>query len=322
MYRFTMPSSYLTKEQRIHELNMQFDDYLNSIEAKNIVCLLTGRSPSSLNNWQDFIISYDIRKGQERQRFKTNQDLENILEKNRETLYNLFKELGMISINNPIINNPTHILILGASYNASYNRTLSIQNLINNGTLSTANLVDISALGTYRIIAPIERVDPVFSSTKETEFGVLTDSFSSVFGCTNYSDSFYGGKNTNIISCIRKFNDETDISYNIYAAPSSNPTERANSNDTYNFYFKNNIINSQEKFLLVTNNVYCNYQFIPFAIRILSSDLDIDFDIIGCSNDSNLTLSNEYSPSRYLQDFISIIDWIIKFKNMFSETVK
>lgn len=317
-----MPLSSLPKIDRIRRLNKQFDEFLFSQASRKLMKILSGEELSKNNTWDKFSKVYDTRKGGERQEAVAGDTLKNLLEENRQELYDIFYELGFLSINTPRFDNPNHILILGASHNASYKRTFAVKKLIEHNEISTAELKDISALTTYRIISPAERKASCFTSEKETEFGVLCDSFSTLFDCTEYTDEFNSSRNTNIISCIRKYSSDK-IKYQVYAAPSSQLDSRANSDDTYRFYFEknfeNNEVASQDRHLLITNNVYCNYQFIPFAMQILSNDWLIDFDIIGCSDDKDITLVSEYDPNRYLQDFISILDWIKKFKAAFDE---
>ena len=322
MIRFTMPSKDLTKEEKIKELNVQFDSFLTSPALSGIIEILKDSTTVKPKVIKNFFFSFDARRRSngtsvERQSIKTPEELKQIFESNREALYDFFTELGLLSINKPLISQPRHLLILGASYNACYNRTLGARRLIDTDEIDTSKLQDISALGTYRIIAPVETKTPVFISSRETEFGVLSDCFTDIFNLKDYQDTFKGGLNTNEISCIRKFDFSDKTLYRVYSAPSSEPNRRANSEDTYTQYITDNKLKEDDSCLLITNNVYCNYQFIPFALKLLNDDLNIDFDIIGCSNDQAITKADEFDPNSYLQVVISIIDWIYRFKEAF-----
>ena len=79
-----------------------------------------------------------------------------------------------------------------------------------------------------------------------------------------------------------------------------------------------NISDDAAKVLVITNNQYCNYQFLGFAMAILERDRNnVDFDIIGCSPDDKLATAKSYNSNQFFGDIRNAIDWINKFREQF-----
>lgn len=309
-----MPSARLTTEERIVELDYQFNSFLNSKELKRVFQLLDIFGDTISQQCENLKKEYDIRGNYERQAISLEDRKRGIEEKLapvKEELFSVFDELGLISINKPIFDAYNHILILGGSYMACFDRTHAGSKYLSPSTVS------VVAPTCYRMIDPKERRDKRLSD-KETEFGVLTDAFISVFGLKEYEDCYKGNINTNEIECVRKFASLSKTEFIVYAAPSREKNRRADSMDTYNYFFdKATFIEEDDNALLVTNNIYCNYQFIPFAIAVLERRLPLNFDIVGCSDDDSLTNAKEYDLVSHIGELISIMDWIYFFKNKF-----
>ena len=327
MIRFTMPEKNLCKSEKIRQLNSQFDKFLSSPALQGLVEILKDSTLADSNDIRQFFASFDARKDPqsekgspiERQCIRTPKELREIFESNREELYSHFYDLGFFSINKPIKEEfkPKHILILGASFNACFNRTLGTKRILKDNLIDSSNLEYISSLGAYRIINPAEKKNSAFESHCETEFGALSDALISVFELDSYEDEFKGPLNINKNCCIRTFTRKDNVLYRVYAAASSEPNRRADSSDTYKQYIAHNNLKN-DSCLLITNNIYTNYQFIPFCIEVLKHDLDIEFDIIGCSKDEDITKKDEFDPYAYTQNVISIITWIYIFKETFN----
>ena len=177
MFRFLMPNP--TDIPDINErkalLNLQMEQFLKS-DPLNDLCSILDASLLEICN------EYDIRaksSGQviESQEIKKNSHLEEI----KKPLFPIFRELGFFDINKPFTEEIDHIIILGGSYNACYNRTLSGKQFL------TDNVKSFDGIACYRPINPIERENSIFVSNCETEFGAMYDAFASVLNDPNLS---------------------------------------------------------------------------------------------------------------------------------------
>ena len=106
--------------------------------------------------------------------------------------------------------------------------------------------------------------------------------------------------------------------HSIFGAPSLEPgIRRADTFDSLNFYLKKQALTDSERLLFVTNNVYCNRQFLQLASEFISSDEILDFDIIGCSKGDKITSADTYNVPLYVSELTGIIDWIKRFTGKF-----
>ena len=308
MIRFTMPSSSLCREEQIADLKSQFNDFMNS-DALSDICRLLGTDAYSIAE------KYNPRKASKRimevQYAHTYSSLESL----RYDLYPLFRELGFIDINEPASRGYTRIVVLGGSLNACFLRAYAAADYL------TEDVISADAISCYRPISPVERSSSSFESVFDTEFGVMSDAMVSAFGLdgVNYTDDFVSDRNLNGISCIRSFDESASgCMHSIFGAPSLEPgIRRADTFDSLNFYLKKQALTDSERLLFVTNNVYCNRQFLQLASEFISSDEILDFDIIGCSKGDKITSADTYNVPLYVSELTGIIDWIKRFTGKF-----
>lgn len=230
-----------------------------------------------------------------------------VLESKRERLYPLFRELGFIDINSPRKSENSRVIVLGGALGACLDRTECAARCIDDITRS------VDGLTCYRPINPVERKYPGMSGA-DTEFGAMSEDFVKVFGLQDCDvrDDFTGNRNLNSISCVREYEKEASrVQYRIFAAPSEDPgTRRADTGDSLVFYLKHNKwIDADESLLFITNNRYCNRQFLQLAYHLLLQGCPARMDIAGCFGDDRIIGVDEYDPFQYLQDLIGIIDW-------------
>ena len=103
----------------------------------------------------------------------------------------------------------------------------------------------------------------------------------------------------------------------VFAAPSSEPSiRRADTGDTLKFYMENAGIQDGESLLAITSNRYCNRQFLQLAYQIIKENRRVGLDVIGNYSDEELGVLKGYDPYQYIQDVISIIDWIKRFRSV------
>lgn len=311
MIRFQMPDREMDFMARAAFIEEQLKEFLGSEPLREIFSLLDA-------DLETIGIKYNGRKKGggmvETQELYPSEALEG----KRERLYPLFRELGFFDINAPIHSENSHVIVLGGALTACLDRTECADKWIGKGTRF------MDGLACYRPINPVERKRPGFDA--ETEFGAMTKSFLDVFKLreAHCFDDFTGDRNLNSISCIREYHrDGETLKYRIFAAPSSEPeARRADTGDTLRFYLRNNSIGKDDTLLFITNNRYCNRQFLQLSYCMLMEKCSPGIDIIGCSDDDRVMTAEKYDPFQYLQDLIAIIDQAGRFsalyKNEFS----
>lgn len=233
------------------------------------------------------------------------------LEPLRDKLYPLIDELGFLHINKPLAERHSRVLVLAGAFNACFTNTIAAAEWKDPSTLS------VDGLSCYRPVNPKERASSTFAFPSDTEYGVMTDAFSNVFGLaeSGCQDVFTGDRNLNRISCIREFAARPDgCLHRVYAAPSSEPgLRRADTADTLGFYVENAGVSPGDSLLAVTSNRYCNRQFLQLAHYVIKNDLPVTLDVAGCFPDERVMSVERYVPFQYLQDLIGILDWIGRF---------
>ena len=303
-----MPRAGTPLEEKKRMLKDQFDGFLRSDALGELLSLLETdieRLPEDYSGRKK--VSGGIMETQDMRAMPE-------LEPLRHKLYPLFDEMGAFRINSPVKDSNTSILIYGGALGACFDRTGYGAQFV------TAKTTSVDALTCYRPINPVERKKSGSASMADTEFGALTEAFEKVFGLSSsgWDDSFHGDRNLNSISCCRMHEqDSTTTAYRIYAAPSSDPEiRRADTGDCLSFYLKNTHPGEEESLLTITNNRYCNRQFIQTAYELIVGGCDADFDIVGCHPDEKIIGVEKYDPMQYLQDLIGVLDWIEKFRRL------
>ena len=304
MFRFIMPDPELDRSGQIHFLNEQFDAFLYSDALRELFCLLDVDRSS-------FSRIYNGRRFSDGKVLET-QELEPLaaLDQHRERIYPLLEELGFFSINKPVEADHSHLVVLGGSLEACYTRTEAAKNW----TTPAARSID--GLACYRPINPKERVGISCLSDCDTEFRAMAESFTSVFSLTPiWTDDFQSDRNLNSISCVRSFFDSKEKrQYRVFAAPSTQPEQRrADTGDSFLFYLQKTKLSAADSLLFLTNNRYCNRQFLQIAFLLMKQEHPVRFDIIGCTPDERVISCERYDPFQFFQDLIGVLDWIDLF---------
>ena len=321
MIRFLMPLASLSLEERVKDLNLQFDRFLNSD------CLREYLSFFKIESTNPEVISkalgrYDPRDTGDLKKESQEVKASDYLLSLKSELFPFYREMGLVDINRPNRDYYDRIVLLGGSANSNFDKTKAAKRLLNN------NVREVSALSCFRPIPysdidnVLNREDNIKTTPFETEFG----SFLSAY--TNYLDAdeiciehvINSPRNINKSSAIKTFRDKEmkDRIYKVYACPSLTDTERAGTYDTCVHYLDSINVDEKAAILFVTNNQYVNYQFLGAAISVLECKRHcIDFDIVGCSPDNNLTSEDEYNVVQYFGDIRYSIQWIDRFRKKF-----
>lgn len=299
-----MPDPELPRTLQLSLLRSQFEAFLNSDALKELLGLLeVDRSTFSL--------VYNSRRCASGRILET-QDLEPAaaLEQHREKIYPLLEELGFLTVNKPLEPDHSHLVVLGGSLEACYTRTKAAAAWL------TPSVRNADGLACYRPIHPKERAGSSFLPECETEFSAMTGSFMSAFSLSpKWKDDFHGDRNLNSISCVREFSNTRDgRQYRVFAAPSTQPGQRrADTGDSFLFYLRQTAFSSSDSLLILTNNRYCNRQFLQLAYLLMKQNCPLRFDIIGCTPDERIIGRGCYDPLQFLQDLIGVLDWIERF---------
>lgn len=312
-----MPPSSEPREERIRLLNEQFEQFLSSETLKEYLAILDIRSTDPKDILRE-METYNTRKGADGLIYESQTaPLNAVLEANKPELFPIYDEMGLVSVNKPLPGDDfDKIIVLGGSANANYNRTAAVAGYLNE------NVGEVAALSCFRPIPQKERKNCSHPGPFETEVGAMHFAFTSLFELTEEPELESGNypRNLNLAENIRTYHDESGRKYRIFASPSQTDTERPGTYDTIVHYLSNIGDGNAHRMLVITNNQYCNYQFIPFALALLECGRDnIDFDIVGCSDDDHLISPEKYNTNQFFGDIKSEIEWIINFRKSLIE---
>ncbi len=308
MFRFIMPDPELPRTEQLRLLRTQFDAFLSSDALRDLLSLLEV-DRAGLSH------VYNGRRLSDGRILET-QELEpvNTLNRHRERIYPLLEELGFLTINKPLDQVYSRLIVLGGSLEACYTRTKAAEEWM------TPSVLSVDGLACFRPIHPKERSFKPELSACETEFGAMTESFASVFSLPHaWEDDFHGDRNLNSISCVRILSDmRNGRKYRVFAAPSTQPElRRADTGDSVLFYLRQTEPCDSDPLLFLTNNRYCNRQFLQLAWLMMRQENPIRFDVIGCTPDERVISRERYDPFQFLQDLIGVLDWIERFSDFF-----
>lgn len=308
MFRFVMPDPVLPRSEQLALLRRQFDAFLCSDALKELFALLEVDRAS-------FSRVYNGRRLSDGRILET-QELEPVraLDRHRERIYPLLEELGFLTINKPLTQDYSRLVVLGGSLEACYTRTKAAAEWM------TPSVRSVDGLACFRPIHPKERTSNPELPSCETEFGAMAESFASVFSLPHaWTDYFQGDRNLNSISCVRRLRDKQDgRQYRVFAAPSTRPElRRADTGDSVLFYLRQAKPCASDSLLFLTNNRYCNRQFLQLAWLLMKQESPLRMDVIGCTPDERVISRERYDPFQFLQDLIGVLDWIERFSESF-----
>ena len=179
----------------------------------------------------------------------------------------------------------------------------------------------IIALSAYRPLAESEIKGYIdyYAPEAITEFDAITKGMATVFHA-NHGYEDHSVKNDNIYICsnIRRFKDlYDDIPLYCIAAPSTDLLRRANSDDCFEFFYKNFKVAEGAKIINCTSQIYTTYH----QVRALKYAMkyNIEIDTVGYSADLNAPdgmqgKKSKYSNAvNYLQEIKSTIDAMCDF---------
>ena len=305
-----MPQSSLPREVRIRTLDSQFESFLNSDALKEYLEILDIRD-NTPERLLDELNIYNTRKAADGHIYESQQaPLNEVLETHREKLFPVYDRLGLVSINKPVKYDYDTIVVLGGSANANYDRSAAALRFLHN------DVREVTGLSCFRPLPTSEKKACKHPGIFETEFGSFIFAFNDLFSLTENTEKEVSSypRNINQAMDIKTYSDAEGRTFRLFASPSLKAAERPGTYDTCVHYLQN-IDEGPHRILVITNNQYCNYQFIPFAQAVMESGRDdIDFEIIGCSDDDHLITAEKYKTGQFNGDIRSSIEWIINFR--------
>ena len=227
-----------------------------------------------------------------------------IEEKYGDVIIDCAAKLGMAGITDTSIE-PDYILPLGGARMQNYYRPLMARHIVDAHDIKNKKIV---ALGSGRPLADIEKEHAyTYAPGAATEYDALRMGLAKAFGVPDSftADDHMDEDNPNLNRGILKM----DTAYNgnglhALAAPSTDPERRANSIDTFLSFFKCFEPKEGSSILLVTTQIYVNYQlarFLPFAL-----EYDLKADCVGM--DDTITGGVKAKPVNYMQEIKAVIN--------------
>ena len=149
-----------------------------------------------------------------------------------------------------------------------------------------------------------------YAPEAKTEFDAISRGLEIAF---DLEDNFVEEKsihtNENLSWAVRKYNNRV---FSI-AAPSSIPTKRANTIDTFEFFMKKFDIKEGDRILLLTASIFVPYQLFRFIPIAIEHGLEVDCLGIGDMSDGVEFLKT----SNYLQEIRATVNAIVNLKDRY-----
>jgi hypothetical protein len=317
------------KADRITVLKNNMSEWLNKRSLSDLVKSFGGVVPDDLDLndlvrfFDDFSNRWDYRsiqkqafdsKIREGTRWLINND--QLSEFQKECALKAACDLGLMNNNEPAASAYDYIWILGGAKLSCLLRARLAQHIVSDKHLKPKSVVFLASM---RPITDTEfEAINTYAPNAKTEFDLCVSSAKQHFCVSDmYSEERYDNDvNTNCSWIIRTYN-TSHFEVIVLAAPSSDPNKRrANSVDTYNFFFKNFLASEETSVLLITSQIYVPYQHLE-ALRTIALPYKIDLDTVGFPSEWGGSLQGMNEPSNYLQEIRSTIQSIKRFLDVY-----
>ena len=302
-----------SKKERIIKLFNSIKEWLYSKDFIYLLSLYGGNIDKNKDFEENllYIVEF-VKRWDFRIKLKGNNERWNIPKnieikgKQKQKALEAIRNLNMIDSSIPSTI-PDYILVLGGDRKANYNRTLLAKETIDNLNIKNAKIV---ALTTLRPISEEEK-DESYVDKIKYEYDDINIDFEKFLNTKEYEEKIKDNPNVYLNTCYRLYKEEYNNNkvYSL-AAPSSDPTRRANSKDTFDYFFESFNIEENTSILLITSQTYYNYQFLRFAD--IAIDNNYNLECIG----SSMNVEN-FNLNTYLQDIKSALDSIILLYNKY-----
>jgi hypothetical protein len=253
--------------------------------------------------------AYDMKVGEGARWLLSNDDL---LEEQRALALSAAFDLGLCNNDIPSRNEFDYVWVLGGAKLSCLLRSRLAARTIQQMTDSPKAVV---LLASTRPIGDAERdATNTYAPDAQTEFDLFVAAAETEFCVSSdFEEECYNdNENVNSSWIIRKY-PTTSCNVFVIAAPSSEPDKRrANSADTYEFFFERFNVSEGSSILLTTSQIYVPYQHTE-AVRTIAIPHNIYLDTIGFLPEWGGKLQGMNEPSNYLQEIRSTIQAINRF---------
>lgn len=316
---------------RVRRMYETLDEWLRSPALASLIRSFGSEIPSHLATvdlaaWLlDFSERWDFRRLQqgtlakdtgERSRWLITDS--SLTESQRSIVNEAARELGLIGIEIPSKYAYDFVWVLGGARLSCLLRPRFAAYLVNEHALQCGA---IALLASGRPISSTEReATDTYAPEAETEFDLINRGVEIAFGMPpSFTEERHDdAKNLNQSWIIRRY-DKTDRVPPILSmsAPSSEPeTRRANSADTYEFFFDKIQAPPGASLLLITSQIYVPYQQLE-AIRTVALRHNVVIETVGFPREWSGDLQGMTEPGNYLQEIRSTIQSANRFFGAF-----
>lgn len=311
---------------KISELDQRIRAWLYSDGLQNIVHAFGGHYPDTksidfLAKWLlAFSEKWDYRNHQKQARDeKTGENTrwqvssDTITPEQKDAVEKGIAALGLTGIQTPVERNFDYIITLGGARFSCLYRPRYMYELLTRHGISAKSAILLSGM---RPVSESERTaTDSYAPLARTEYDLINAGAEQSFRIApNYMEERYCNENPNSSWAFRAY-DVLDNQIPLFsiAGPSSEPDKRrANSADTYQFFFKKFKIAAGQKLLLVTSQIYVPYQQIE-ALRTLALPYELYIETVGFPIDKANKLQGMTEPANYLQEIRSAIQAINRY---------
>ena len=326
--RLQCPDCNRDKNERINEILKQIDLWTVSDELRKLMeifnadkNILAENIKERLQSLVRFSEQWDYRRIQresvttrenEAARWLLKDDA--FIEENKDLILSSAEALGLIDVTEPVYDSYDYILILGGARYSNLHRAREAAHIVKTKNISGSKII---GLGSMRPISESERetVD-TYAPGADTEFDAMEAGLKDAFDTGEvYKEDKYDDDNINLSWRIKYFKDNDNRNeILLMAAPSLDADRRANSADTYEFFFNHFRPEKGSRILICTSSIYIPYQHMKF----FENDIryDVQSDMIGARTYlyTDAVLSK---PVNYLQEIraaiMAMADFTVKF---------
>ena len=223
--------------------------------------------------------------------------------------------LGLIGVQIPVETEFDYVIALGGARFSCLYRPRYAQELIASQKIKTKSAVLLSGM---RPVSESERAaTDTYAPGAATEYDLINAGAEQSFELSrNYKEEIYHNENPNKSWAVRCYDSPNGkIPVFSVSGPSSEPEKRrANSADTYKFFLEKFNVQSGQKLLLITSQIYVPYQQIE-AVRTLAEPYNLYIETVGFPTEWSGQLQGMMEPANYLQEIRSTIQAINRYLN-------
>jgi len=227
------------------------------------------------------------------------------------------KVLGLLGVSEPREKSYDYVLVLGGARLSCLLRPRLAAEIVKARNLQPKAVL---LLASARPVAESERdATDTYAPDAVSEFDLINAGAEQSFQIegTFTEDRYEDPQNVNNNWTVRKYTSDKEYPIISMSAPSSEPEKRrANSADTYEFFFSRFNVPCGSSLLLVTSQIYVPYQQLE-AIRTLALPHEILIETVGFSPEWGGTLQGMIGPTNYLQETRSAIQAAHRFIGSF-----